>query len=475
MLSALKKILTLMALVTVVAGIQSSPTTSFAATSTPSLIAAPTVPTAMTTGTIYKASLGKWKNASSITSRWMSCTKPVSKASPVKPSQCTYTQIRSASIQVTDDYVGKFLLVEVVAKNGTKTKPTYSKSTTRAISRPAQEPLKGSVIHIADVAPKMCQIKLDEVFCSGSDIDTATEFELADSYSALRIPGTKGALSVQVGSTGTCSLLISRVVRCWGGDWRGGFFGGAKNDRSGVQPVAIPLPQDVEQIATGNTYVCAVLADQTVWCWGNLVMEPKQVFGLSDVTYLTAGYRTACAVHSAGRVSCWDMTFKIFAPDEWPKPTLVPNLDDVIQVSVSSSNACATSRAGLVYCWGENGSGQLGNGSRSRSQTPVQAIGLTGIIQVSVNSNLGNACALNKYGYVFCWGDNTFGQLATGKLGGYSSRPLQVSKLPAIKQLQVGYGLVGAISTEGNVYTWGRDSVNVFEFNLRPVKVNTNY
>jgi len=79
----------------------------------------------------------------------------------------------------------------------------------------------------------------------------------------------------------------------------------------------------------------------------------------------------------------------------------------------------------VVFCWGANSSGQLGNGTRMNSNVPV-AVSLPGFSAASVGVGFSHACALDASGAMFCWGDDSAGQLGNGT----TSSPLMPLTMP---------------------------------------------
>jgi alpha-tubulin suppressor-like RCC1 family protein len=67
-----------------------------------------------------------------------------------------------------------------------------------------------------------------------------------------------------------------------------------------------------------------------------------------------------------------------------------------------------------VFCWGNNGSGQLGNGTTDDSLVPVAVTGaLAGKTVTAISAGSGHACAIAD-GDAYCWGGNFWGQLGDG-------------------------------------------------------------
>lgn len=119
----------------------------------------------------------------------------------------------------------------------------------------------------------------------------------------------------------------------------------------------------------------------------------------------------------------------------------------------SFSHTCALVDGGL-QCWGANGFGQLGDRSpAARAPLPVRVSGLPEPV-VAVASGGAHTCALAD-GAVWCWGNNTAGQLGSDR-GALQVAPGRVAGLPApVTALAAGRKHTCAIA-DGEVWCWGR-------------------
>lgn len=61
----------------------------------------------------------------------------------------------------------------------------------------------------------------------------------------------------------------------------------------------------------------------------------------------------------------------IVTPTTSPPAILATSLSDVVEVSAGGLHTCAVLNNGKIKCWGRNGYGQLGNGTKTDSSTPV--------------------------------------------------------------------------------------------------------
>src|SRR3989344_2558 len=186
-----------------------------------------------------------------------------------------------------------------------------------------------------------------------------------------------------------------------------------------TKKVGTPTP-DETQIAAGSSHSCAITTAGGMKCWGmnaygqlrngtkTSSTVPVQVFGLtSGVTQISAS-DSSCAVHG-GSVKCWWLNFSGQLGNGTKVDAVVPQqvsglTSGMRSVSLGSAHACALSTAGAVTCWGTNTAGELGDGTQTSSTVPVQVTGLqTGATAVS--SGNGVACAIVS-GSAKCWGSN---------------------------------------------------------------------
>src|SRR5690348_7451385 len=135
-----------------------------------------------------------------------------------------------------------------------------------------------------------------------------------------------------------------------------------------VLPVPVSaLPAAVRQLPAGAAASAALFSDGTGWTWGD---KPFGALGIGT---------------SGGRAT---------------PPQRVPGLSAITRVAVGADgrDVCAVRADGSVWAWGDNGAGELGNGTTVSHFSPTQVPGLTGIRQVSAGPDY--ALALRSDGTV---------------------------------------------------------------------------
>ena len=313
---------------------------------------------------------------------------------------------------------------------------------------------------------------------ASSSVDAGGPADAGGSADAGPRPSTITGLAA--GLNESCAI-VRGGAQCWGDDSNGQLG----NDDAGsglysLLPSAVVGPSNVRAIAVGTAFACAVDAEGGAWCWGRDSIGqlgdgnqtdsavPLQVSGLmsgSGVTAVAAGNDFACAIVSGG-VQCWgnDSSGELGASyvDGGQSAVPVPvqgSGTDVTALAAGGGHVCALAANGGVRCWGENGLGELGNGSgAASSSTPVSVSKLTGVQAIAAGG--GHSCAIADGG-VFCWGDDAVGELGDGADGGGSSNvPVPVVGLANAGVVQaIGVGDQHSCAVvSGAVWCWGSNS-----------------
>lgn len=248
--------------------------------------------------------------------------------------------------------------------------------TTDPRNRPAAV---AGVATIADVTTA------DEFACAARSSGTVVCWGtwLGAAHDVETLPGLSTAGGVlDAGLAHACATTDARGVVCWGSNSVGQLGDASRPDQwaAGV----VPGVTDVTDLAAGAAHACALTSAGDVHCWGAAdalgigassgdATPPTHVSSLADVTSISAGLTTTCAIHgSAHDVSCWAATG--FEASSTPRQ--VAGLSNVVSVAIGSNHACAALADGSVVCWGANTNGQLGDGTTDDHVAPAPVLGL---------------------------------------------------------------------------------------------------
>jgi len=165
-----------------------------------------------------------------------------------------------------------------------------------------------------------------------------------------------------------------------------------------------------------------------------------------------------CAILN-GRVYCWGNDGGWGRLGRGPGITiggfqLVPGLPTPItQIASGPVNSCAIHDNNALYCWGDNSYGQLLTTGAGFYPTPVPGFE-NGTTHVAVG--LGFVCAIRNGG-LYCWGNNSYGQIGNGEDGNRVTTPYQVFS-DNVTAVAAGHEHACAIRS-GALYCWGRNTV----------------
>lgn len=223
-------------------------------------------------------------------------------------------------------------------------------------------------------------------------------------------------------------------------------------------------------VASGAAYVVTVLtqpAGQTCTLGANAsgkVASANINVAVTCGTTITAGVAHTCALTNTGTVLCWGSnefgqlgnggTANVTSPVQ-----VVGLASSAVSIAAGSESTCALTSLGTVWCWGDNSNGQLGNGTFTQSTVPVQVMDSTGSAPLTdvarIAAGQSHTCAVTNAGATLCWGDNSRGELGNGTEI-VSSLPVPVSGLASgVATIAAGSDFTCAVTTDGGAKCWG--------------------
>jgi alpha-tubulin suppressor-like RCC1 family protein len=119
-------------------------------------------------------------------------------------------------------------------------------------------------------------------------------------------------------------------------------------------------------------------------------------------------------------------------------PVNVPNHLDIKTVAGGGNHSLALKTDGTVRAWGSNFLGELGNGTNTGSNIPVSVSDLGRVKTIAAGGSGEHSLALKEDGTVRTWGDNSSGQLGNGTTGIGSNTPVKVKNVSGIKAIAGG-------------------------------------
>jgi alpha-tubulin suppressor-like RCC1 family protein len=301
------------------------------------------------------------------------------------------------------------------------------------------------------------------------------------------VTGGSGIVQLTARWGDACGLDADGVARCWGDNTYG--EAGADSTVYWVYEARV-VNTDVRfvRIATGKYQACGLTAGGALYCWGNGatlgagdVFVPSQIHPnpervLSDRTFVevSGGQAHTCALDDTGTAWCWGRNRDGELGDGQTGPTVfvttpqqVLGGHQFVSIAAGGFHACGVTAAGEAWCWGDNGFGQLGNGSGGAGQvaevneaTPVAVAG--GHAFTRLFGGYFHTCGLTSDGIAYCWGNDNTGQLGIGdqtpdRCGTEDCawKPMAVAGDLVFSTLGAGSDVTCGVTTAGKLYCWG--------------------
>ena len=296
----------------------------------------------------------------------------------------------------------------------------------------------------------------------------------------------------------TCALSSAGTVRCWGYNVAGQLGYGNTNNNVGVisTPASagdVDVGGKVTQLALGTLHTCALLDNGHVRCWGdsmygqlghgnkNRIGDNETPASAGDVdigglvTQLAAGDSYTCALLANGHVRCWGLDTVgtlgyatagvMIGDDETPASSGDVDLGGtVVQLAAGQWHTCAVLQGGAVRCWGRNnGAGNLGYGNEEHvgdNETPASAGDVDiGGVAIGIAVGAAHSCAVLQGGAVRCWGSGPALGYGNNNVIGDDESPSSAGDVPvggAVLGLAAANRHTCALLQGGAVRCWGQ-------------------
>lgn len=225
----------------------------------------------------------------------------------------------------------------------------------------------------------------------------------ASSFVPKQVPGLTNVVAVAAGLNFSLALRSDGTVFGWGDNSWGKLGTGVSGAYSTV-PVRINGLSNVVAIAAGANHGMAVVAgtngNRLVYTWGQNaagqlgalglcqgivcgVPTPFQVPGLTDIVAIDAGGANSGAVGADGAVYTFGQTSHGNPISANPAVTVkrLPSHQGV-SIAVGHYHVIVVRPDGTAVAWGNNGEGQLGNGTTQYGSTPT-VVSLARVRQVA--------------------------------------------------------------------------------------------
>src|SRR3989441_658483 len=193
-------------------------------------------------------------------------------------------------------------------------------------------------------------------------------------------------------------------------------------------------------------------------------MSHFSTYGVLASASLSAGGAFSCGMGTSGTTVCWGdngigqlgngTTGGISAT---PGVVSAPAGVSFSAVSVGPAHACGVTSGGSAYCWGWNLSGELGNGTRTNSPVPT-LVNAPGVAFSAVSMAENSSCGVDSNGAAYCWGVDHGSILTT---------PQPIAAPPGVTFSAVSIGglflpdsaVACGIAADGTPFCWGANGV----------------
>ena len=254
---------------------------------------------------------------------------------------------------------------------------------------------------------------------------------------------------------------------------------GSNESAAFMQPTSMSSP--VQTIAggtnwsivgSGTFHTASTKTDGTLWLWGtnsygslgnNSIVpldSPVQTISFgTNWSYVESGNNYCAAIKTDGTLWTWGQNSNGRLGDNTtihrssPVQTIAGGTN-WSSVAGGNQHTAAIKNDGTLWMWGRNAYGQLGDNTTADKSSPVQTVAF-GTNWSSVSCGNGFTAAIKTDGTLWCWGSNPYGILGDNTTVSKSSPVQTITGGTNWSSVSCVGQFVGAIKTDGTLWTWG--------------------
>ncbi len=199
-------------------------------------------------------------------------------------------------------------------------------------------------------------------------------------------------------------------------------------------------------------------------CSSTCIIEINPCFGDCGYFKLSSGIYHSCAIrNNDSRVLCWGRSYYGSIGDgriddhNVYSPILSTDTSGYLSINAGGYHTCGLRDDKRVLCWGLGTNGQLGNGDLLRKGDPTLTADTSEYL--SVSAGIYHSCGIRANdSRVLCWGNNNYGQLGNGTIGGQKTTPTLTVDTSAYKSVSAGNSYTcGIRANDSRVLCWGSE------------------
>lgn len=272
------------------------------------------------------------------------------------------------------------------------------------------------------------------------------------------------------GGEATCATTAEHLFFCWG---RGQ---GSLQENGSFANALTPHARMVGMVFANfamslSNVICGVTPAGGGTCWGpnsfgelgngttsDLRSTPTAVAGNQWWLNIDPGGQHTCGIDLGGKAYCWGEYGPALgigtlssAPPAVPTPTAVVGGISFAGITAGSNHTCGWTSAGDAYCWGQNGQGQLGNGSTTGSSSvPLKLNGTQKWATLDAGTDY--TCGITTTAKAYCWGLGPANSAVSTTV-----TPFPVLPTADIMAISAGYDHACLVTTTGKAYCFGNN------------------